>query len=91
MSPLPPLTGAATQPSSPDMEHRPNTALGSAPYDLRLPDIAPIAPIQIQIPATEDTLRKDPPAPRSRSATVTREARSGSTGSCRILISGPST
>jgi hypothetical protein len=81
VSPLPPLTGLSTQPSSPDSESRPGTALSTASFDLWLPDIAPTAPIQIEIPATQDTLRKDPPGVRSRSATVTRTARSDSAGS----------
>lgn len=81
LSPLPPLNGPATQPSSPDMESRPGTGLGTGSYDLRLPDIAPVAPIQIEIPATEETLRKDAPGVRSRSTTVTRSTRSDSTGS----------
>ena len=81
LSPLPPLSAPAAQPSSPDMESRPGTALGAGSYDLRLPDITPIAPIQIEIPATEETLRKDTPGVRSRSATVTRGTRSDSTGS----------
>jgi len=81
VSPLPPLVGLNTQPSSPDTDSRPSTALSSTSFDLRLPDIAPTAPIQIEIPATEDTLRKDPPGARSRSATVTRTARSDSAGS----------
>lgn len=77
VSPLPPLTVGVTQPASPDMDSRPGTALGMASYDLRPSD----APILIKIPATEETLRKDPPGARSRSATVTRGARSDSTGS----------
>jgi hypothetical protein len=77
VSPLPPLNGQ--HPPSPDSEYRPNTAMGQ--YDLRLPDITPTGPIQIEIPATEDTLWKDPPGVRSRSATVTRGTRSDSTGS----------
>jgi hypothetical protein len=80
VSPLPLLSGTATQPSSPDVDQRPGTALGTA-YDLRLPDITPVVPIQIEIPATEETLWKDPPGARSRSATVTRGARSDSTSS----------
>jgi hypothetical protein len=81
VSPLPPLSVSNTQPSSPDSEYRPGTALGMTAFDLRLPDIAPIAPIQIEIPTTEDTLRKDAPGVRSRSATVTRPGRSDSAGS----------
>src|SRR5277367_6373650 len=81
LSPLPPLNGATTQPSSPDMENRQGIASGTGSYDLRLPDITPVAPIQIEIPATEETLRKDVPGVRSRSATVTRGTRSDSTGS----------
>jgi len=81
LSPLPPLNGSATQPSSPDMESRPGMGLGTGSYDLRLPDITPIAPIQIEIPAAEETLRKDVPGVRSRSTTVTRGTRSDSTGS----------
>jgi hypothetical protein len=75
VSPLPLLSGPAARPSSPDMDQRPGTALGTT-YD-----ITPVAPIQIEIPATEETLRKDPPGVRSRSATVTRGTRSDSTGS----------
>lgn len=81
VSPLPPLAGLNTQPSSPDTESRPSTALSTASFDVRLPDIAPTAPIQIEIPATEETLRKDSLGVRSRSATVTRTARSDSAGS----------
>lgn len=80
VSPLPLLAGPTAQPSSPDMDQRPGTASGTT-FDLRLPDIDHAAPIQIEIPATEETLRKDPPGVRSRSATVTRGARSDSTGS----------
>jgi hypothetical protein len=81
VSPLPPLIALNTQPSTPDADSRPGTAVSSTSFDLRLPDIAPTAPIQIEIPATEDTLRKDPPGARSRSATVTRTTRSDSAGS----------
>jgi len=81
VSPLSGLNASATQPTSPDMELRTHQAVGTAGFDLRLPDIGPGAPIQIEIPSTEETFRKDPPAPRSRSATVTRTARSDSAGS----------
>ena len=76
VSPLPPLTAAVPQPANPDMDSHPGTALGMTSYDLRLD-----APILIKIPATEETLRKDPPGARSRSATVTRGTRSDSIGS----------
>ena len=81
VSPLPTLNASATQPTSLDMDFRTHQATGTAVFDLRLPDIGPGAPIQIEIPPPEETFRKDPPAPRSRSATVTRAARSDSAGS----------
>jgi len=81
VSPLPPLAILNTQPSGLDSESRPGTALSTTSFDLRLPDIASTAPIQIEIPATEETLRKDSPGIRSRSATVTRSTRSDSAGS----------
>ena len=58
VSPLPPPSLPSTQPSSPDTEYRPGTALGMSHYDMRLPDISSTAPIQIEIPTTEDTMRK---------------------------------
>jgi len=81
ISPLPALNASATQPTSLDMDFRTHQAVGMAVFDLRLPDVGPGAPIQIEIPPPEETFRKDPPAPRSRSATVTRTARSDSASS----------
>jgi hypothetical protein len=89
VSPLPPLTVSTTQPSSPDMETHPTIGLGTGLYDLRLPTITPTGPIQIEIPDTEETLRKDPPGVRSRSATVTRSARSDSLGSAAYSTRTP--
>lgn len=80
VSPLPPLL-STTPLSASETDYRPGTALSMTSYDLRLPDIPTSGPIQIEIPATEETLRKDQPGVRSRSATVTRTARSDSTGS----------
>ena len=81
VSPLPPLPVTTIQPSNPESDYRQGPNLGMGSYDLRLPEIPSSGPIQIEIPATEETLRKDTSAVRSRSATVTRTARSDSTGS----------
>jgi hypothetical protein len=81
VSPLATINASATQPTSQDMDFRTHQTVGSASFDLRLPDVTPIVPIQIEIPSPEETFRKDPPATRSRSATVTRSTRSDSGGS----------